>query len=385
MDMPMNRRLLQVRPSGIRQFTALARNTPGCISLALGEPEFTTPEVIRTQAKNSLDLGHTHYPPNNGEPFLLEAISRYEELRHGLSYSPQEIILTVGATEALYIALTGILNPGDQVIVPTPAFCLYQEIIALAGGVCRFLDTSRTGFQITPEALAPLLNRRTRAILLTSPNNPTGAILDTASLEAVRQAVSGKPIFVICDEVYRELVYTPNFPSLGGDPGLRPQLILVRSFSKPYAMTGWRAGWLLADAPVKNQLQKLHQYSVVSAASFIQTACARALQEDVSQVVEQYRSRRDYACRRLEDMGLPVCRPDGAFYLFPSISRWGLDSQTFCTRLIRESEVGLVPGTCFECEGFVRISYCCSEETLAAGMDRLAAFLERLQKEGTPL
>jgi aspartate/methionine/tyrosine aminotransferase len=384
MDMPMNRRLLQVRPSGIRQFTALARSTPGCISLALGEPEFTTPEAIRAQAEISLDLGRTHYPPNNGEPFLLEAISRYEGVRHGLVCSPGEIIVTVGATEALYIALTGILNPGDQVIIPTPAFCLYQEITTLVGGVCRFLDTSRTGFQITPDALAPLLNQKTRAILLTSPNNPTGAVLDSGSLEAVRQAVSGKPIFVICDEVYRELVYTPDFPSLGGDPGLRPQLILVRSFSKPYAMTGWRAGWLLADAPVKAQLQKLHQYSVVSAASFIQTACVRALREDISPVVERYRQRRDYACRRLEAMGLPTRQPDGAFYLFPSISRWGLDSQTFCTRLIREGGVGLVPGTCFGCEGFVRISYCCSQDTLAAGLDRLEAFLERLRGEQPP-
>ena len=377
MDLPMNRRLLRARPSGIRRFTALARATPGCISLALGEPEFPTPEAVKAEAKAALDQDRTHYPPNNGEPFLLEALARFGERRYGLTYAPEEIIVTAGATEAIYIALTGVLNPGDQVIIPTPAFPLYQEVAGLAGGVCRFLDTSRDGFQITPGRLAPLLNQRTRAIVLNSPANPTGCAYSAASLAAVGEAAAGRPIFILWDGVYRQLAYE-DCPGPGEFRELRPQLILADSFSKPYAMTGWRAGWLMADAPVKAQLQKLHQYTVVSASSLVQGACVRALEEDLAPVVEGYRRRRDYACRRLGEMGLPFRRPEGGFYLFPFIGGFGMGSEEFCLRLIREGGLGLVPGACFGCEGFARLSYCCREETLREGLDRLEAFLKGL-------
>lgn len=378
MELSMNSTLTNIQKSGIRVFTQMARSEPDCMFLTLGEPDFDTPAPIRAAAKESLDRGETHYPENNGQRFLREAISAFEQEKHALSYSADEIIVTVGATEALFCALFGILNPGDEVIVPMPAFGLYEAIIKLCRGICVPLDTSANAFQITKEQLSAAVTPRTKAIILTSPNNPTGCIYNHETLEAVHSVLKDLPVFVICDEVYRDLIYTDTYESFMQYGDLRDRLIGVQSFSKPYAMTGWRVGYLMADLPVKAQLEKVHQYNVVSISSFVQRACADALHYDIRGEVDIYKKRRDAVCRRLDCMGLPYFKPQGAFYVFPSIARYGMDSYTFCERMVKEGKLACTPGSCFGAEGFMRISYCYSDEILEEGMNRLERFLHTL-------
>ncbi len=381
MELSMNSTLTNIQRSGIRIFTQMARNEPDCLFLTLGEPDFHTPAPICAAAKESLDRGETHYPENNGQQFLREAISAFEQEKHNLHYSDGEIIVTVGATEALFCALFGILNPGDEVIVPMPAFGLYEAIIKLCRGVCIPLNTSSSEFQMTESQLSSVITPRTKAIILTSPNNPTGCIYDHNTLEAIHAVLKDLPVFVICDEVYRDLIYTDVYESFMQYTDMRDRLIGVQSFSKPYAMTGWRVGYLMADLAVKQQLEKVHQYNVVSVSSFVQHACAKALQYDIQAELDIYRERRDYVCSRLDQMGLPYFKPQGAFYIFPSIARYGMDSYTFCERMVKEGKLACTPGSCFGAEGFMRISYCYSDEILKKGMDRLERFLNMLEEE----
>ncbi len=374
MELRMNSALDAVQKSGIRVFTQMARQEPGCLFLTLGEPDFDTPSPICQAAKDSLDAGETHYGENNGQLFLRKAISAFEQEKHGLQYAPEEIIVTVGATEALFCALFGLLNPGDEVIVPTPAFGLYESIVKLCRGIYVPLDTRKAQFQITAEQLRSAITPRTKALILTSPNNPTGCIYSRETIQAIHEVVREHPLFLLCDEVYRDLADTEDYESLSACSDLRPRLIVAQSFSKPYAMTGWRAGYLMADAPIIEQLSKVHQYAVVSVAPFVQRACAEALRWDIAPMRETYRRRRDYVCARLTAMGLPYFRPQGAFYVFPSIESCGMDSVTFCTRLVKEGKLACTPGSCFGAEGFIRISCCYSDEILREGMDRLEHF-----------
>ena len=378
MELTMNQAVLGVERSGIRVFTQLARQTPGCMTLTLGEPDFDTAPAIRAAAKAALDQGDTHYPENNGRPWLKEAIADFEARRSGLSYRPEEVIVTVGATEGIFAALFAILNPGDEVIIPTPAFGLYEYIVQMCRGVPVKVPTERTGFQLTEEALRSALTPRTKAVILTSPNNPTGRVYSRATLEGLRQVLRDQPVFVLCDEVYRQLCYDGPCPAFSAFPELRDRIVVIQSFSKPYSMTGWRLGYLLADAPVVEQIQKVHQYSVVSVSAFTQQACVEALQYDNSQEKETFRRRRDYVWGRLQAMGLEVEKPEGAFYLFPSIEKYGIPSGEFCTRMIQEAGLALTPGSCFSAEGFVRISYCYGDDALKEGMDRLERFLKTL-------
>ncbi len=374
MELRMNSALDAVQKSGIRVFTQMARQEPGCLFLTLGEPDFDTPSPICQAAKDSLDAGETHYGENNGQLFLRKAISAFEQEKHGLQYASEEIIVTVGATEALFCALFGLLNPGDEVIVPTPAFGLYESIVKLCRGIYVPLDTRKAQFQITAEQLRSAITPRTKALILTSPNNPTGCIYSRETIQAIHEVVREHPLFLLCDEVYRDLADTEDYESLSACSDLRPRLIVAQSFSKPYAMTGWRAGYLMADAPIIEQLSKVHQYAVVSVAPFVQRACAEALRWDIAPMRETYRRRRDYVCARLTAMGLPYFRPQGAFYVFPSIESCGMDSVTFCTRLVKEGKLACTPGSCFGAEGFIRISCCYSDEILREGMDRLEHF-----------
>lgn len=372
----LNTALYGASHSAIRQYTALAAQTPGCIGLTLGEPDFDTPTVVRDAAHVSLENHETHYIANNGAYALREKIAAFEREKHGLDYAADEVIVTAGATGALFTALFGILNPGDEVIIPTPAFVLYAEIVKLCRGVPVFLDTSPDGFQIRAERLNACVTEKTKAILLNSPNNPTGCVLDSESLQAVRTAVEDKPIFVVCDDVYRQLVYTENYHSFAEFRELKKQILLVQSFSKPYAMTGWRVGYLMADAAIRERLELIHQFSVVSTPAPFQNACAEALDCDVTDFLETYRKRRRYVLDRLAEIGLPVTLPEGAFYVFPSIAHFGLTSSEFCTRMIREGKLAATPGSCFGGEGHIRLSYCYSDEILAEGMDRLQRFVE---------
>lgn len=380
MALTLNESLDNLQLSGIRRITAKAKQTPGCILLTLGEPDGNTAEAVKAEVAASLAENDTHYPPNNGKDFLREAIAAHMA-RRGLSYAADEVIATCGATEALFVALTCVMNPGDEAVVPTPAFGLYESIITLNRGVFVPLDTRASSFQITESALARVASERTKVIVLTSPNNPTGCVYDERSLDAVARFARERDVFVVCDDVYASLAYD-DAPYKGFAcryPDLRDRVIVCDSFSKPYAMTGWRLGWVAADAPLIAQMAKIHQYMVSSVPSFVQRAAACALEQDVSAARESYRARRDYVVGRLAAMGLSTVRPAGAFYAFPSIEKFGMSSEEFCLRLIDEAGVALVPGSCFSAEGFVRISYCCSMDAIEEGLDRLEGFVRRLE------
>ena len=333
MELSINSTLTNIQKSGIRIFTQMARQEPDCLFLTLGEPDLDTPAPICAAAKESLDRGETHYPENNGQKFLREAISAFEQEKHALQYSPDEIIVTVGATEALFCALFGVLNPGDEVIVPMPAFGLYESIIKLCRGVCVPLDTSSNGFQITKSQLSAAITPRTKAIILTSPNNPTGCIYDHDTLEAVHSVLKDLPIFVICDDVYRDLIYVDTYESFMQYTDMRDRLIGVQSFSKPYAMTGWRVGYLMADLPVKAQLEKIHQYDVVSISSFVQHACAEALQYNIHHELSIYKKREIMYAAALTKWDCPTLSRRVLFMYFrlfsimawipiPSVNAW---------------------------------------------------------------
>ncbi len=372
----MNRNLEKLERSRIRIFTNLARATPGCISLALGEPDMETPEPIRAAAARALEQGLTHYAPNQGLLSLRREIAEYET-RRGHAVTEDQVLVTVGATGALYLALTGILNPGEEVIVPTPAFPLYRSILLAAGAVSVELDLTKTGFQIQKEALLSAITEKTRAILLNSPNNPTGAVLSEASLAAVKEAVSGRDIYLICDNVY-SLLAQKKVPDLSLDPELKDRVLLCQSFSKPWAMTGWRIGYLTAPKVLMERLLLLSAANIASVPTFCQEAARTALHTDISALAESFRRRVACAAGRLERMGLSFPKPEGGFYLFSDISPFGLTSEEFCTRMIREAGVAAVPGACFGAEGYVRISCCCSDDHLEEGLNRIEGFLKTL-------
>ena len=379
MPLTLNTALDDLRPSGIRRFSMLAAQTPGCVSLTLGEPGEGTPATISARVQAGLDAGKTHYPPNNGWAELKAAVCHHMEER-GMLYAPDEVIVTSGATEALFATLTAMLNPGDEVIVPMPAFLLYESVVRLARATVVPLDTAACGFQITADALTSVITERTKAIVLTSPNNPTGVCLSPQSLDAVADLATRHSFYVICDDVYDQLVYTDSYEGFAHrHPEMREQTVVVNSFSKPYAMTGWRLGWLAAPAALTEQVAKVHQYAISSVVSFTQDAAIEALSTDVTTMRESYRARRDLVLRRLAGMGLACVHPDGAFYAFPSIRKLGLTSEEFCTRAIREAGVALVPGSIFGAEGHVRLSYACDPVTLRRGLDRLEGFVERLR------
>ena len=373
---PMNPNLDKLRRSPIRVYTNLANATPGCVKLTIGEPDMDTPENIRAAAAAALAAGMTHYAPNQGTFELRRAIADFETAR-GNPVKESQILVTVGASQALYTALTGILSPGDEVIIPTPGFVLYASIVLAAGAVPKFLDLSQTDFQIRGETLAPLVTDKTRAIILNSPNNPTGVVLNGESMAAVKEAVLGKPIAVICDNVYQALSDVPC-PDLSLDPDLREQVLVCQSFSKPWAMTGWRIGYLTAPEYMIEKLTLLSAATIASVPTFIQAAAVEALNTDPEPLAKVFRSRREYVCQRLRQMGLAFPQPGGAFYAFPNIEKFRMGSDEFCTRLIREAKVAAVPGSCFGTEGNIRLSCCCSEEDLREGLDRLERFIRNL-------
>ncbi|WP_322153825.1 pyridoxal phosphate-dependent aminotransferase [Paratractidigestivibacter sp.] len=373
-----NSDLALLATSGIRRFNTLANQTPGCVKLTLGEPEFDTPQAVKDAVARSLAAGKTHYPPNNGTPELLGPISAYMG-RQGLDYAPAELIATCGATEALSATLMALLDPGDEVVVPSPAFGLYETIVRAAHGTVRFLHTGNNGFSINEGQLRSVVGERTKAIVITSPNNPTGCVYGADSLDAVANVAAEIGIHVICDDVYNRLCYTDAYERFAArHPELREQTVVVDSFSKPWAMTGWRIGWLAAAPEVKAQIEKMHQYLISSIPAFVQDAAAVALTCDVEPMRETYRRRRDLVVSRLGRMGLPLTVPEGAFYAFPDVSGLGMGSEELCERLVREAGVACVPGTCFGCEGFMRLSYCVADEALDLGLRRLESFLATL-------
>lgn len=381
MTLSLSHALDRVAPSGIRHFAQLADETPGCVSLTMGEPGEDTPAALRQAASDELAADVTHYAPTCGYSFLREAISAYMRSR-GEDYAPEQTIVTNGATEAVFCALATVLDEGDEVIIPQPAFILYEEAALLVRAEPVHLDTAPDAFQVRRESLEAACGPRTKAIVITSPNNPTGCVLDAESLDAVAEAAAARDLFVICDDVYEQLSFSDGFEGFAQrHPELADRTIVVNSFSKPYAMTGWRLGWLAASPEVTEALALVHQYAVCCEASFLQRAAAEALSSDVSAMRESYRARRDRTVQAVKAMGLPLAMPEGAFYAFPSIAELGVGSEEFCERAIREAGVAVVPGTCFGAEGYVRISYSVADDALDEGLRRLAGFVGRLRAE----
>ena len=372
----MNENILNMKPSLIRRFTALARATPGCKMLTIGEPDFDTPESIRAAAAQAMAAGLTHYAPNKGTDSLRKAIAAYETDR-GMECTMENILVTVGATGALNTALTGLLNPGDEVIIPIPAFPLYESITVAAGAVPVFLDLKKSNFQIEKTPLEACISPKTRAIVLNSPNNPTGCVLNQESLDIVAQLAQQHDFYILCDNVYAALS-SEAVPDLTLRPELRDRVILCQSFSKPWAMTGWRLGWLAAPEKLIDKFTLLQAAQIASVPTFLQKAAETALQVEVRDMAAVYRKRREYMLARLDAMGLTYPRPEGAFYVFPDIAKFGPDSEHFCIRLIEEGGLAAVPGNCFGIEGHIRLSYCYSDEELRESLDRLEKFIRSL-------
>lgn len=373
---PLNPNLSALERSKIRVYTNLARETPGCVMLTIGEPDLDTPAPICEAANDALRAGRTHYAPNQGTIELRRAIAEFETVR-GNVVCEDEVLVTVGACQALFTAMLGVLERDDEIIVPTPCFNLYASIARIAGARVVPLDISRTGFQIDPDALRACITPKTKAILLNSPSNPSGTILNAESLLAVKRAILGKPIYLIWDGVYSQLSFS-DCPDLTCDTDLHAQTILCQSFSKPYAMTGWRIGYLTCPAEVMDRLLLLSAFTITAVPTFAQDAAVVALQTDTAPMREIYRARRDYVCERLRAMHLSFPAPEGAFYVFPSIEKFGLSSDEFCTRMIREGGVAAVPGSCFGADTHIRLSYCCADAVLKTGLDRMEAFLKTL-------
>lgn len=372
----MNRNILNMKPSGIRRFTALAKATPGCKMLTIGEPDFDTPEPIRAAAAAAMADGLTHYAPNKGTDSLRKAIADHETAR-GMECTAENILVTVGATGALNTALTGLLNPGDECIIPIPAFPLYESITVAAGASSVFLDLKKSNFQIDKAALEACISPKTRAIVLNSPNNPTGCVLTEESLSIVAELAKEHDFYILCDNVYAALSSEP-VPDLTLRNDLRDRCILCQSFSKPWAMTGWRLGWLAAPEALIDKFTLLQAAQIASVPTFLQKAAETALQVEVTDMAAVYRKRREYVLARLDQMGLPYPTPRGAFYVFPEISKFGMDSEAFCIRLIEEGGLAAVPGSCFGGEGHIRLSYCYSDEELQESLDRLERFIRQL-------
>ena len=373
---PLNQNLYALKRSQIRVYTNMAREIPDCAMLTIGEPDFDTPEAIKAAAIAALQANQTHYAPNQGTAALRTAVAEYETAR-GNKTEPENVLITIGACHGLFTALLGILNPGEEVIVPTPGFGLYETIATIAGAKTVKLDIYKTGFQIDGDALRAAITDKTKAIIINSPCNPTGAVFSRESLEHVKQAVLGKPIFVISDNVYNQLSYV-DCPDLSLDRELKDQLILCQSFSKPYAMTGWRVGYLTCPDYVMDRLLLLSAAEITAVPTFLQEAAVEALKTDPTPMKEEYARRRAYVCRRLDEMGLNYPAPEGAFYVFPKIAQFGMGSEEFCTRMIREGKVAAVPGSCFGSDEHIRLSYCYSMAELEKGLDRMAAFILKL-------
>ena len=374
---PLNSNLSDLKRSQIRVYTNLARATEDCAMLTIGEPDLNTPEEIKAAAIAAICADQTHYAPNQGTLELRQAVADFES-RRGNATKPEQVLITIGACQGLFTALLGILNPGEEVIVPTPGFGLYETITTIAGGKTVALDVSKTGFQIDEAALAAAITPKTKAIVINSPCNPTGVIFNRESLEIVKKAILGKDIFLVWDGVYSQLSYG-DCPDLTLDAELKDQTILCQSFSKPYAMTGWRVGYLTCPEYVMDRLLLLSAGTITAVPTFVQAAAIAALKADTAPMKAVYQRRREYVCGRLRQMGLSFPEPEGAFYVFVDISRFGIGSEEFCTRMIREGKVAAVPGSCFGTEGYIRLSYCYSDEELQKGLDRMEKFIRTLE------
>lgn len=377
----------ELKPSGIRRFFDLAAGMEGVISLGVGEPDFITPWSVREAAILSLEQGYTSYTANAGLMELREEIADYMQKSFGVSYSPQnEIIVTVGASQALDISLRAILDPGDEVIVVEPSFVSYVPLVTLAGGVPVQVQTLKeNGFKILPEQLENAITGRTKAIMLCSPNNPTGTMLSGDELNAIAQIAEKYDLLVLSDEIYAELAYDDEYTSFAAIREMKKRTILISGFSKGFAMTGWRLGFVCAPEEISQAILKIHQYAMMCAPTMAQFAALEALKtgrSDVEVMKKSYKRRRNYFVQSLNELGLTCHMPGGAFYAFPSIESTGLSSEEFAEKLLLEEKVAVVPGNIFgeSGEGHVRCSYATSMELLQEAIKRISHFIKQNQK-----
>lgn len=380
----LSEKVLHLKPSGIRRFFDIVATMQDVISLGIGEPDFTTPEPIVQSGIRSLLNGETHYTSNAGRLDLRQALADHLYRLYGVSYDPHsEIVITVGVSEALYLAMTALLNPGEEVIIPTPCFVSYQAEASLAGGVPIEVPTlMEDQFQLNPERVQAAITPRTKAVLIAYPNNPTGAVASREALLELARLAEEHDLIVVSDELYDQLVYGVShvcFPAL---PGMRERTILLGGFSKNYAMTGWRIGFAAAPAGLLRGLLRVHQYTIMSAPTTAQAAALGALksgQPYVEEMRAEYDRRRRLIVDGLNQLGLPTVEPHGAFYAFPSIAVTGLDDETFAQKLLSEERVAVVPGSAFGAggEGFVRCSYATAYEKIEEALQRIERFMHR--------
>ncbi|MCD7782522.1 MAG: aminotransferase class I/II-fold pyridoxal phosphate-dependent enzyme [Firmicutes bacterium] len=384
----LSRTVTELEPSGIRKFFDILGEMKDVISLTVGQPDFVTPWHIREAGIKSLEEGRTYYTSNRGLSELRGEISSYLSRRFGLEYDPtSEITVTVGGSEAIDIAIRTVCNPGDEVIIPVPCFVCYEPLVKSAGGVPVLLETKLCdNFKIKPEELSALITEKTKLLILPYPNNPTGAVMTGEELEGIAEVLRGTDILILSDEIYAELTYERRHVSIASLDGMRERTILVSGFSKAYAMTGWRLGYVCAPAPITHELFKLHQYSIMCAPVTSQYAAVEALRagdSDIEMMKAEYNRRRRYLLSGLRELGIDCFTPEGAFYVWPDIRKFGLSSEKFCERLLYEGGVAIVPGTAFgKCgEGFARISYAYSVKHLMMALDKIGAFVESLRGE----
>ena len=383
----MNSSIQSVSPSGIRKFFDIANEMQDVISLSIGEPDFQTPWHIRDEGIRSLEKGKTWYSPNRGFADLLKEITNYYQRRFGITYSPTtQTLVTVGGSEAIDLCFRTMIERGDEVIIPQPSFVCYEPLTVMAGGVPVIINTkNEDNFRLKADDLRAAITDKTKLLVLPFPNNPTGAIMEKHDLEEIAKVCIEKDIFVLSDEIYSELTYGGrDHVSIASIDGMYERTIVINGFSKSYAMTGWRLGYALGPDEIIAQMTKLHQYGIMSAPTTAQYAAIEALKNgdrDVNRMRDEYDMRRRLVVDSFNDMGLTCFEPLGAFYVFPCIKSTGLSSDEFCTRLIMEKHVAVVPGTAFgECgDGFVRVSYSYSLKHLKIALQRIREFIEELK------
>ncbi len=380
----MSKTVEELKPSGIRKFFDLLDNMKGVISLTVGQPDFLTPWHIRKAGIDSLENGKTFYTSNSGLATLREELCAYLNRRFSLTYQPSETLVTVGGSEAIDLAIRTLVSSGDEVIIPMPSFVCYEPIVRLAGGVPVIINcTAEDKFKLTPERLRAAITPRTKLLVLPFPNNPTGAIMTREDLEGIAAILRDTEIMILSDEIYGELTYDRKHVSVASLDGMRERTVLISGFSKAYAMTGWRLGYVAAPEPLTRQMLKVHQYCIMCAPTTSQYAAIEALRNgdsDIEEMKAEYDRRRRFIYSGLLSMGIDCFEPEGAFYIYPKIGTFGLSSDEFCERLLYEEGVAIVPGTAFgECgEGFARISYAYSMNHITLALDKIRRFLKKL-------
>lgn len=383
----LSQKSVGLKKSGIRKFFDLLSEMDDVISLTVGQPDFVTPWHIREAGIESLEMGKTYYTANAGDIRLRRAIATYLSRRFHVNYDPKtEILVTVGGSEAIDMTMRACLNPGDEVIIPEPCFVCYEPLARMVDAVPVVIDTKpENKFKLTPEELKAAITPRTKMLVLPFPNNPTGAIMTREELLEIADVLRGTNIFVLSDEIYAEMTYGQNHCSFASLPDMAERTLLINGFSKSYAMTGWRLGYVCGPEPVMQQILKLHQYAIMCAPTTSQFAAIEALEngdEDIDMMIAEYNRRRRYIYNGLKSIGIDSFEPEGAFYIWPDIRKFGLSSDEFCERLLYDYKCAIVPGTAFgkSGEGFARISYAYSVKHITEALERIEAFTKTLQK-----